>query len=1052
LYVHIDIFESDGTTPRESYEETINDISDEEMLFPGLRFRHYAKRGMGECTFTLKKQFSTISAIPGDVIKIDVDGTIRYIGYLVDISPNYASEDRHTDKISFVCDGEIKRAELLGYTLQEDDEDGSDKKVSTNANLVYKDLFIGGQFGSKEQSNNVTITSGCNVTFTAGNNVLPTESIDIECDSDSPHSVAIEMIDVATGTIDQTSAEPYIYYVDTTNALYTKQREDNTSPLDTYDIGAYTSGGDFIETSDDLDDLTKGDSDVLGIRNRLIINKTIVTSTTYSTEESNSQTTHGIRPLIIKDDNIALSQTGTWWDGINYKLFEPLETYNIRLKKLTYGLSPVFFTAPDGYIKLTRDSGAATFVNLPLQVVTYTLDSGGFDIEMVIGDERPTISTLRLMRKQVENNIEPDTTPPNMMVLDRKPTAYEKTYTKTQANIYLACYAEDSQSGIDSVKFYYSLLTPPSTWGSYILIGNGAYQSPPDSNSQGYYEYNLTSGYYDLIGTAGLSRGDIVRIKSIATDPAGNTAEDVREFQIDEDPPNIYVSFEPPSTDHKSPSVIEVPSDDGFALKIQLEDQSIDTVKCRYYKVGTPPANYDPITVNKVDDGNEHYYQTADIPTPVKGTYKKVEIIATNKAGKITTSVHYVKGVEIPDQGIPITVIDPDTTADDTTTSVPEFKDEIEFSASYKDRFYTVTAADVKFRIYNAAGSNVKTITNVSSPALSETPANSGTFLCTTDVATLGLSSAVYKVAAELTKHEKYIDDVGAEHDETTSAVEGDKIPFQIVNLTRRGYFTDHDARIVVNEDDINTTTTGIKDRLTVSEKETNDGWSDSGGSYNAKIKFFDDIIDTAPDAGDAGWFGTNDSTAGSPTWYRLSSGDIAGINGNTFTINQDDTVATYTYVVFKNGATNEGAIRFDEATPKISISTDYHLGGSATWQDIATGVSNAINDTYAGDVYELKVNSSDGSLTFTQDPSGTPAVLLTVSSVGQITAYGDVLPNTNNTRDLGSSSNSFKDAHLDGVLFVDDVGNGSSNWRIEWDGTNSIAIPHNFAIGFMDG
>ncbi|MFC1855032.1 hypothetical protein ACFL2A_00630, partial [Thermodesulfobacteriota bacterium] len=279
-----------------------------------------------------------------------------------------------------------------------------------------------------------------------------------------------------------------------------------------------------------------------------------------------------------------------------------------------------------------------------------------------------------------------DTKAPKVKLIKSEPAIHKKSYKRVKNPIYLACYAMDDNP-VNTVKFYISKYdTQISDWSAYVLIGDGGWNDPADADSEGYYEYNLTSGYYDLISSAGLSRGDIFRIKSVAKDGAGNAGEDVDEYQLDENPPAIHVAAEVPDTETEqfnAPSVIEVASDDGFRLKIIADDQSVQaTPTCMYSNVNVP--------VNKVDSGGEHYYMTDNISKPNKGEYKVAVISVVNQFGKETKSVHYIKGIEKHGLGSHVRVSDPSVSANSDSATIPQFTADIGFKMQFKDDFYKV--------------------------------------------------------------------------------------------------------------------------------------------------------------------------------------------------------------------------------------------------------------------------------------------------------------------------------------------------------------------------
>jgi hypothetical protein len=627
-----------------------------------------------------------------------------------------------------------------------------------------------------------------------------------------------------------------------------------------------------------------------------------------------------------------------------------------------------------------------------------------------------------------------DTKAPKAKLIGTEPAIHKKTYKKVKNPIYLASYAIEDNS-IGSVKFYLSKYdTQSETWGAYSLIGEGAWHDPPDSESEGYYEYNQSSGYYDLITSGGLARGDIFRIKSVAKDSAGNAGEDVKEYQFDENPPGIHVSVDVPDTQTEqfnAPSVIEVASLEGFRLKIIVDDQSVQQLPtCKY-------SNAD-ITVSKVDSGNEHYYITDNITKPNKGEYRVAVITITNQFGKEAKSVHYIKGVEKQGLGNMVAVKDPSTSASGDTASIPQFTDELEFSMQFKDDFYRVTAADVKFKIYSVMGTLLKTLTSSTTPAIVQSPANSGIFKCTTFVGTvseggIGLSNAVYGIAAEITKKETFIDEAGESHN-GSYVQEGEKAQFQIASIT-----TDYDLK---NTKD---TVTDHNSRLPDAEQESNKDWNDGQDEVRAQLKFFSTSI---PDGGGAGWFVTKDNRF-STNWIRVSA-DQTGTPDEEFIINNDDTSTQYILLTFNtDSGTDIGKIRYDKTNKKIEMSVD----DGTNWTDVSTGVNDAIQKTVSSVTYKLRVDAATGNLIFNDGTND----LLKITTNGEIKTYDSLEPVVDAQDDVGSQSKRYANLYLSDITYTEEMiftsdGGQTENAKLEWDGTNSQIIPHNFAIGFMDG
>jgi hypothetical protein len=624
---------------------------------------------------------------------------------------------------------------------------------------------------------------------------------------------------------------------------------------------------------------------------------------------------------------------------------------------------------------------------------------------------------------------------PRVKLIESEPVAHTKTYKKIKSPIYLGCYAKDDNP-IDTAKFYLSKYdTQQSSWGAYTLIGDGTYQNPPDSESEGYYEYDQSNGYYDLIISGGLVRGDIFRIKSVSKDLAGNAGEDIKEYQLDADPPAIHVSVDIPDTQTEqfnAPSVIEVSSAEGFRLKIIVDDQSV---------LSTPTCTYSnqSVSVSKVDSGDEHYYITDNISKPNKGEYKVAVITVTNQFGKETKSVHYVKGVEKQGLGNMVSVKDPSTSASGDTASIPEFTDQLEFLMQFKDDFYKVTAADVKFKIYSVSGTLVKTLTDLTTPAITESPVGSGIFKCTSYVGTvseggIGLSDGIYSISAEVTKKETYIDELGVSHD-GSYVQEGEKTQFQIAGITT--YYDHKNTKAKVTDHDT---------RLPSAEKGAKHGWNDGQDDVTSEVKFFSS---GAPDSGGPGWFVTKDNRFSS-NWIRVSA-DQTGTPDNEFTINNDQSSGQYITLTFSTDTSGSdiGKIRYDQTNKKIEMSVD----DGTNWTDVATGVSDSILKDVSGTTYKLRVDATTGDLIFNDGTNN----LFKVATTGTVTVYSDILPGTDDSYDLGGTTKKFANAYIGNVTYTMDTtftddGGTTEYGKLESDAVNNQVIPHNIAIGFMDG
>lgn len=624
-----------------------------------------------------------------------------------------------------------------------------------------------------------------------------------------------------------------------------------------------------------------------------------------------------------------------------------------------------------------------------------------------------------------------DTTPPKVTLIRTESSIYKKSYKKVKNPLYLASYAKDD-TAISEVKFYLSKWNG-SVWTAYSLIGSGVWQDPPDADSEGYYEYSEDDGYYDLITDGGLVRGDIFRIKTVAKDRAGNVGEDVDEYQLEFANTDMTVTIlTNESEPTNAPTVHDVVAGTHFKLKVMFDDMSVTANPVVTYRNSSGEL-YDLTYGWDVD---EHVVYVSSFEAPALGEMRELTVAVTNVFGNVTKRHYYIRGIQMPAMGVPITVRDSSTTASETTASVPQFKDNIYFESSFKDQFYYVTLADVKFRIYDTSDNNVKTLTSVSTPAIVY-GGNTDKFKCDTTVAALGLSDGLYSIACELTKHEKFIDESGTIRTGNSSAVEGDRVQFQIAALTWRDRINSTDGIVSGHT----TTLADHEDRLPAAEQESNFTWS--SGTKTAQVKFFATDV---PDSGSPGWFFTDDKLAGTPVYTRLNDTNITGVNGDTFTIEQDSSSGQYKYLVFdSNNGTNKGKLRYDVTNAKFEISVD----NGTNWTDLATGISTAIQNTSSGTLYKLRIASTDGSLSFIEDPLGTNLTLFTVDVNGNltvnggITATGNIAPSADELYDLGTATEKFVNTYTQNIV----LGDGTAN--LTWDSGNGIIIPENIALGF---
>ena len=639
---------------------------------------------------------------------------------------------------------------------------------------------------------------------------------------------------------------------------------------------------------------------------------------------------------------------------------------------------------------------------------------------------------------------------PKVRLIQSEPNAYKKSYKKIKSPMYIAGYAKDDIS-VDTVKFYLSKYdTQQSEWGAYTLIGDGAWQDPPDSDSEGYYEYNQSSGYYDLETFGGLTRGDIFRIKSVAKDTSGNAGEHVREYQLDDNAPNIYVSTLKPSSGTlvNAASTIEVP-DDTFRLKIHIEDLSVTQSPSITYR----DSSGTPIGITIYRPAGENYIITGPIPSPAKGEYRELTITTTNMFGQVTKSHHYIKGVERHGLGAVVTVKDPPDpptgvwprlVTNDTCTA-PEFTTGVELVTQYKEDFYKVTADGIKFNIYgmDSNGDYVlsKTLTSSTEPKVFETSSGSGVFKLKSysgkesgDYKWLGLSVGVYGVSTEITKKETFIDEDGNVNDGEYTQ-EGEKTQLQIVAKTNKVDKDEIRDRINITEADIDTNTTNIT---------TNSSRLDD---QKGKLKDDSDQALIQYNSTPGTW---QVSYNGGTSWVDLAA-DPSGVTHETFTLNNDNTATQYIYLKFDTDhSTDKGLIRFDKTNKKLEASVD----NGSTWSDMATGVNDAIQKTVSGTTYKLKVDATTGALIF--EDADTPTTLFKVNTDGSLVFYGDIEPDTDDSHELGASNKRFTNGYFSNTVYTEDIigtdDGTTERWNITWDGTEQIAFIENIAIGFMDG
>jgi hypothetical protein len=430
MTVLVKVFEPDGTTSRETYTEALGTKTDNDMVIRDLEFTVMAKGGCAEFSFTIFKEVSTISTVIGDIIEIWSDegagSTLRFRGKITNVNPNYGHlTPVYEDRARIVGYGLLMLADHINYSLI----DTNTGTVSTNIQTVYTDLFNGGQYSGKNQDLNIPITSASSlITYSAGNNTLPSFSINASWSSSPVGAVLRDIINIANGTIDLTSVEPYTYRLKLDDSFHTEQRV--TTVLHTFNI----TDGDFpVGTSDEVADYSV-ETDTDSIRNFFSLNKTELTSLQYGTEVTASRTTYATKQATPMDNPaISITEGQNWLDGFVLDMLEPISKYTLRLDKKTYGFSPVWFLGSsdttNGYIKLLK--GAGTEFNEPFMSARYSLDSGGWDITIEAGAERPNIGTRSRMLTEL-SGINSTTMQGSPIVFDPSSTVDENSASVIQ--------------------------------------------------------------------------------------------------------------------------------------------------------------------------------------------------------------------------------------------------------------------------------------------------------------------------------------------------------------------------------------------------------------------------------------------------------------------------------------------------------------------------------------------------------------------------------------------------------------------------------------------
>lgn len=384
-------YEPDGITERETYPETVGIIGDDEMTVRNLTFT-VTYHGCASFSFMLFKEFSMITTVAGDIVKIEDDSSnVRFIGKIDFVTPDYSDTDEvYEDKVFVSGFGILLQADKRAYNLRE----SNGGAVSTNLQELLDDVFQGGEYSGKGQDNNQPLeTSITGLNYVPANNVLPALDINVSYLETSAGVVVKDVYRLANGTFDLTSVQPKIYWFDVDGEFYTATR--STSNLFTFDV----DDGDFpVRNSDDLSSNGyRRLDDNFDIFNKFILNGEEITTLQYSSEVTASRTKWGtIHAPELENKNITIIEGQKWLDGFILKMLDTLSAYEITLSKETYGRAPIWFfgsgATPNGNIKMTEGGAGELFAENFLSC-TYTFDSGGWSHTIRCGSIRPDITT-----------------------------------------------------------------------------------------------------------------------------------------------------------------------------------------------------------------------------------------------------------------------------------------------------------------------------------------------------------------------------------------------------------------------------------------------------------------------------------------------------------------------------------------------------------------------------------------------------------------------------------------------------------------------------------
>jgi hypothetical protein len=216
-----------------------------------------------------------------------------------------------------------------------------------------------------------------------------------------------------------------------------------------------------------------------------------------------------------------------------------------------------------------------------------------------------------------------------------------------------------------------------------------------------------------------------------------------------------------------------------------------------------------------------------------------------------------------------------------------------------------------------------------------------------------------------------------------------------------------------------------------------------------AEWRYYTDVGgDTPPDAGSEGWFITDDSLDASPVWTRMTgdfAGSATGTTSGSFTADSDDSEASYIYFNFGTGG---AGLRLD------IIGTTVEVNHGAGWVSLATGAGSFIEDTYSAEDYRLVVDSVTGNLKYIKDFGGTPETIFEVTPTGDIIAYGDVEPDTDEGTALGTDTKKWANIYCGNVVYTQDITfspDGGTTVDGKLETVNNVVYPEGIAFGFQD-